>query len=1113
MADDPSVPPVMKILTELDIEDRVCATLGTLGWKVTPAASLDRPQKRDVVLVGALRDALARLNPDVPAPARDEALRVLSSDRSAQPLANANRDLYALLRDGVKVEHRDAKGVARHHTVRAVDWGDVARNDFVLVRQLPVAGAAGTYFPDVVGYVNGLPLVVIELKDVGVTLDQALTKNLDPYRVEVPQLFTANALVVLSNGVDTRVGSVTGRTLEHFARWTRLAEDGARSLDLDTTLRAVLDPARLLDLAENFLLFEQSSTGLRKLVAQNHQHLGVNLAFARVKAYGEALDRGDVVEALKELRRLGVFWHTQGSGKSYSMALLVRKVLRKLPGDWRFVVVTDRDDLDDQICANFVATGAAAGKKLQARSAKDLRRLLEANERVVFTLIQKFRVEEGASKHPVVSTSPRVVVLADEAHRSQYDTFATNMRRALPSAAFMAFTGTPLLGGDLSTRAMFGEYVSRYPFFAAIEDGATVPIYYEATLPDLQLGDHDLDAAMASLAADERLTDAEQRDLEDHFSRQYILLTRSSRLDKVAAHLVDHLLGLAPSTKAMAVCIDRATTLRLAHRVEKVLELRRRELTKRLDALDDHGSRERRALAQRLDELQALEWAVVVSRTQGDAVALARALRYHARGVVAYAKRVAEAERQLGEGVSDVYRGDANGDDAVAEAAREAAGAEADDAAFQEAKAWVDRVLPDDVDGLARRFKDAADPLRLVFVCSMWITGFDAPSCGVVYLDRPMANHTLMQTIARANRVSPGKEYGRVLDYVGVLRHLERAFRDYEREYAAEGEVDRPVADIAREVERLAASIRRARAACEDLGVDLPALAAADRAARLPLLADAVERFAAAPTRREEFRREVSFIDRLFRALGAHEGAALRDPHEADHALLSKLSAALGASVDAPRDLQRVLSKLDEVLDDALEADLDAPAATIAPVDLATIDLAALAQIAQSPRPATAAAAASSVILRAARAAAAQNPTLLGLQRRVEDAIAAYAQGALGTAALVGRLVTEAERLRAEEERAAAEGLERAELATFDLALAALGDDAVRAEVREGLKVAIRALRTLTPGRDWRATDQKLAAVRVAIRDAVDAGLGGALGDAAREGLRAALFARLYDVR
>jgi type I restriction enzyme R subunit len=1102
----------MKILTEQDVEDHFCATLCDLGWAVTPGSTLDRPQKRDVVLVDRLRAALARLNPDVPSAAREDALRELIRDRAAMPLANANRDLYGLLRDGVKVEHRDAKGATRHHTVRAIDWNDPSRGDFVLVRQLQVTGAAGTFIPDLVGYVNGLPLVVIELKDVGVTLDVALTKNIDPYRAEVPQLFTANALVMLSNGVDTRVGSVTGQTLEHFARWTRLTEGGERRLDVETVLRAVLTPQSFLDLVENFLLFEQSSSGLRKLVAQNHQRLGVDLAFARVAAYGAALDRGDAAEALTEARRLGVFWHTQGSGKSYSMALLVRKVLRKLPGDWRFVVVTDRDDLDDQICGNFVATGAA-GKKTQARSAKDLRRLLEANERVVFTLIQKFRVEDGASAHPVVSSSPRVIVLADEAHRSQYDTFATNMRRALPGAAFMAFTGTPLLGGDTSTRARFGEYVSRYPFFAAIEDGATVPLYYEATLPDLQLGDRDLDAAMGTLATVERLTAEEQRDVEAHFSRQYILLTRSSRLDKVAAHLVDHLLGLAPTVKAMAVCIDRATTLRLAQRVEKVIGLRRMELTARLDALDDHGSRERRSLAARLEELAAFEWAVVVSREQGDTIELARSLRYHARGIVAYAKKVEAAQRQLAEGLSDVYRGDVVDDELLQEAAREAEVVEAQDPLFQANKAWVERVLPDDVDGLADRFKDADDPLRLVFVCSMWITGFDAPPCGVVYLDRPMANHTLMQTIARANRVFPGKDYGRVLDYVGVLRNLERAFQDYEHEYASEGPVDRPVVDITREVERLAAAIRQAKARCEALGVDLGALATAERVRRTVMVADAVEQFAAHPTQRDDFRREVAFIDRLYRALGSHEGGSHRDPYALDHAALCKLSAALGASVDAPRDLQRVLAKLDEVLDEAMEADVDEPAARIAPVDLATIDLAALAQVARSPRPNTAAAAASAVVLRAARAATAQNPTLLGLQRRVEDAIAAYTQGAINTAALLGDLIAAGEQLRAEEGRAAKEGLERVELATFDLALADLGEDAQKEGAREGLKAALRALRALRPGRDWRATEQKLAAVRVAIRDAVEGGAGAVLDEAARERLRAALFTRIYDTR
>ncbi len=381
--------------------------------------------------------------------------------------------------------------------------------------------------------------------------------------------------------------------------------------------------------------------------------MGVATMMPRIKEYGEALDAEADAKVLDALRKLGVFWHTQGSGKSYSMAFLVRKVQHKLPGDWAFVVVTDRDELDGQIYDNFVATGVTPKKKgLRAASTKDLRKLLEGNERVVFTLIHKFRLDEGKKQHPALSSNPRVIVLADEAHRSQYATFATNMRFALPKAGFMAFTGTPLLSSDTTTREKFGEYVSRYPFFQAIEDGATVPLYYEATIPDVQLGERDLDAAMDRVAAESNLSDEDRQEVERYFSRFYVLLTRSSRLDKVAAHLVDHLLGFAPPMKAMVVCIDRPTTLRLAQRVEKVLALRRQALVASMEESQHYEVSTTRTNAQRLEELDAFEWAVVVSRSQGDVDSLAKQLRYHAQGVVAYAERIEKLQKQLTEGLS-----------------------------------------------------------------------------------------------------------------------------------------------------------------------------------------------------------------------------------------------------------------------------------------------------------------------------------------------------------------------------------------------------------------------------------------------------------------------------
>jgi type I restriction enzyme R subunit len=1116
----------MSVVSELDVENALCDLFAALGWTVTTGAALapERANQREVFLLPRLREALEVLNPDAPEEVRDDALRELTRDRTSMELVNANREVHTLLVDGFKGAHTAPDGTVSQHALRYLDWDAAAKNHFLLARQLTVTGPAGDFRPDLVGFVNGIPLVVGELKDAAVGLDTALTKNLTPYRSEIPQLFVPNAVVLLSNFTDTRVGTFTSTVLEHFARYTRLSEDDPRNEDAATTLRAVFTPGHLLDYVENFILYEQGDHGLRKLLAQNHQRLGVNAAVARIAHYGSMVDAGVTEKALEQPRKLGVYWHTQGSGKSYSMAFLVRKVLRRVPGDWSFVVVTDREDLDAQIHANFVRTGVTSNKKgLRAKSAKELKKLLGGNERVVFTLIQKFRPEEGVTAMAVLSKSPRVLVLADEAHRSQYATFSTAMRTALPGAAFMAFTGTPLIEADTTTREKFGDYVSRYPFFQAIEDGATVPLFYEAAVADLQLSPTDLDAAMERASKDESLSDDDRKAIEQHFSREYILLTRSKRLEKVAEHLVDHLLGFAPSQKAMAVCLDRPTTLRLARHVEAVLAKRRTEIQGRIEALEPYETSRRAVMARALGELDALEWAVVVSRTQGDVDALAKQLRHHAQGVVAYVKAQEALRAKMAQGVADAVPA-ALRDEAAEEAKREAQ-EDANDPALAEARAWVAKALAVEPEALATRFKDPADPLRLVFVCSMWITGFDAPPCGVVYLDRPMANHTLMQTIARANRVFPGKPFGLVMDFVGVLRNLEKAFKDYEKEHAGEGVTDRPVVDKLAEIQRLATAIADAKSLCEGMGMSLPELAGRDRAKRLAAVKEAVGLFAGDPPKRRVFRGLASFIDRRFCALGDDPRVKV---HANDRATLVKLAAAL-AELDAPRDLSALLSRLDEVLDAVMDADLDRPLVQTERLDLGAVDAVALAEArealararaaqgssgdAPGPVPLAKVTAISSMVERWAKDAAQANPTLVGLQHSVEQALADYAEGARDFGALVAALVTATDRLAAESARATTEGLVPEELAHLDVLCEALGAGAVEASTRDGVKHALRSLRDLRGevGRDWRDTDQGRSAVRVRVLNAFTDALPETPGAGSMEALTDALWKRFYE--
>ena len=408
------------------------------------------------------------------------------------------------------------------------------------------------------GFVNGIPLVLVELKATHKKLENAYKDNLRDYRETIPELFWFNAFVVLSNGSETRVGS-TFAPWEHFAEWKRINDEGEQGVvSLETVIRGTCDPPRLLDVVENFVVFEEARGGLIKILAKNHQYLGVNKAIEAVGSLGE--NRG----------RLGVFWHTQGSGKSVSMAFLSQKILRTIPGNWTFVVVTDRRELDDQIYKSFAAWGAVTEAQAQAEGSADLRRLLREDHRYVFTLIQKFRTEPGEA-HPVLSERDDVIVIADEAHRTQYDSFALNMRTALPNAAFLGFTGTPLIVGEERTKEVFGDYVSTYDFRQSREDGATVPLYYENRIPELELTNEDLNDELYAVVEEAVLDEAQEAKLQRELARQYHLITREDRLDTVAKDIVEHFMGRGYPGKAMVVCIDKATAVRMHDKVTRPL--------------------------------------------------------------------------------------------------------------------------------------------------------------------------------------------------------------------------------------------------------------------------------------------------------------------------------------------------------------------------------------------------------------------------------------------------------------------------------------------------------------------------------------------------------------
>lgn len=819
--------------------------------------------------------------------------------------------------------------------------------------------------------------------------------------------------MILSNGSKTRIGSTTAEWA-HFGEWKRIEDESeAGVVSLEVTLRGTCEPGRLLDLVENFVTFQEVRGGLVKLLAQNHQYLGVNKAIAEVGRLGE--NRG----------RLGVFWHTQGSGKSLSMLFFCQKIHRTLPGGWTFLIVTDREELDRQIYRTFATCGAVtvAEEACHAASAVHLRGLLKGSNRYVFTLIHKFRTERGEA-HPVLSERSDIIVITDEAHRSQYDTLALNMRTALPNAAFIGFTGTPLMAGEERTREVFGDYVSVYNFARSIEEGATVPLYYENRIPELQLTRDDLDERMEELLEEATIEPDQERNLTRRFGRSYQLITRDDRLERIAEDIVRHFTGRGYRGKAMVIAVDKATAVRMYDKVEhhwgKVLA----ELQSRV--VNESGAERLRTEAL-IEEMTITDMAVVVSQGQNEAAELA------AKGL--------------------------------------------------DVRPHRQRMVAEDLD---ERFKNPADPLRLVFVCAMWITGFDVPTCSTIYLDKPMRNHTLMQTIARANRKAEGKGAGLIVDYIGVFRDLQKALAIYA---APSGEEPaHPIADKRALVEKLEQEIELARAWLEARGVDLAAILRAEGLSRIALIEQAVEAILEEPGDKRVYLEKAAAVAATYKAL-------LPDPlvgRLAPDAILLAYLAKVIRSLTPPADVSAVMSEVDRLLDDAVAArgfEIPEGSEPKPLVNLTEIDFEALAeQFAQSMEKHTDAERLTTDVGRKVRDLVRANPQRVGWQERLEQLLAEYNVGSKSIEAFFEELLALARGLTEEEQRHIREGLSEEELALFDI-LTKPEPTLTKAEETQVKKVCKALLTTLRAEKlvlDWRSKAQAKAGVRAYIEEVFD---------------------------
>lgn len=774
-----------------------------LGWDVQFAYNTEtlgkegtfgRISYNEILLFRYFKEALKEFNPWINDSQISEAQKILEQRLSTSSLLQINEEKYFLIRDGIPVTVKKPNGQTETKKATVIDFQNPEKNYFLAIKELKIHGDLYRRRTDIVGFVNGIPLLFVELKKNTVDVQNAYDDNYTDYLDTIPHLFYYNAFLMLSNGMEAKVGTL-GSKFEFFHEWKRLAEEDEGSVALETMLRGICKKENFLDLFENFILYDHSGGHTAKILARNHQYLGVNEA---MKAYtARKLNDG----------KLGVFWHTQGSGKSYSMVFFAKKVRRKMEGTPTFVILTDRDELNTQISDTFENCGLLGknikASKFMAASGDDLVKKLQGNPSFIFTLIQKFNQPDEEPIYP----EHDIIIMSDEAHRSQYGIYADNMMKLLPTAARIGFTGTPLLSSDNITARTFGGYVSVYDFKRAVEDGATVPLYYEnrgEKIEDLhnpEITEQILDAIEA---AD---LDVDQQDkLEEEFAKEIHLLIAEPRLESIARDFVNHYSDLWTSGKAMFVCLNKVTCVRMYNYVQ---EYWAKEIEVLESKIKNASQQEAQELRRKLKWMQETEMAVVISQEQNE---------------------------------------------------------------IQTFKEWHLDIKPHrekmEKRELDKEFKDSKNPLRIVFVCAMWLTGFDVKCLSCLYLDKPLKAHTLMQAIARANRVNEGKSNGLIIDYIGIVKALRKALADYTANVSGISGTD-PTIDKKELISRITDTIGKAKIFLAEHDFDLESLIVAVGFAKLSYLQEAanavcgtIENKKTYSTYASELNRLMKYIDR-----------------------------------------------------------------------------------------------------------------------------------------------------------------------------------------------------------------------------------------------------------
>lgn len=993
-----------------------------------------RTSKKQCVLPQVLRESLTKLNPEIPAEKLDELAKEMSRDYSGADSVATNYNLYKKIRDGVRVSF-NKNGKSDFGNVSFIDFENPENNTFTAVSQMWIQGRFNFRRPDILIFVNGMPLVFIELKNSTVKIEEAYNKNLVSYKKDIPNLFALNQICVLSNGFETKLGAFNA-SYDYFFEWLKSSEDDkidrkyirGEGVSAEYFVKGLLNKATLIDYIENFILFENQSV---KIIAKNHQFMGVNNLCESVKNRKE-LDG-----------KLGVFWHTQGSGKSYSMAMFARKVKRKFSGNFTFLVITDRDDLDTQIHKNFMRTEIIGPKdECQPKTGAQLREFLQSNKPFIFTLIHKFGYEKG-KKYPVLSERNDIFVLVDEAHRTQYKTLAENMRTALPNANFIAFTGTPLLGSKRLTNQWFGNYVSEYNFAQSVEDGSTVPLFYSRRVPEVGLENNWLDSDLADIVEDENLNEAETILLENSSSRILEVIKREDRLDKIARDIAHHFPRRGFLGKGMVVSVDKFTAVKMYDKVQHYWKEEKKSLTIERNNVKTKEDYDR--ITAILNYMDKVEMAVIVSEEADENE------KFKAQGldIAGHRKKMQE-------------------------------------------------ITPDGKD-IEDRFKDPGDSLQLVFVCAMWLTGFDVKNLSTLYLDKPMKNHTLMQAIARANRVFPGKPCGLIVDYVNVFKFMKQALAAYA---VGDDGNDFPAKDIDELIGYIDACIDEADKFLHERNIDISEIIGESSLfEKLDELREAYCTIVSVDENLDKFKVILNTLMNLYEA--SKPEIFERNWSNPKFSALVYLHGLLFRIIDDEK-IEKARQRMGKLLDssvtsESVKTDHVSEAASADTymrgsklIDLSKIDADGLRkEMKQAQYKAIEINDMKDFIERALQQLIGKNTTRIKFSERFRNIINRYNAGGTENEDYYEQLIKLVEDLKKEDSRAAAIGLTDEELEIFDLLI--MGKKLTKAQEQEVLLTSKALFKKLQENRqkilvvDWYKDEQTRAKVKNLIEDTLDA--------------------------